>query len=623
MAHLVRLDFGISHLVVYGRLDGWLPRFYLGYQEFLFNGPGLAWAVAAMRGATLGVLSNSGGLKIVGVASFAAVPIATAFLARSLGLGRLAAGIAAVLSLLVSNVFGVGLQGLYSVGLVSHQLGAMFFCVALGALVRVGVDARRCWILLAAVSVAALAVTHLISVLVLAVFLPLLAFGLRHGDVGREALKRLSLAALLSAALAAWWLVPALAHRDLRGEVATWATPPFGDRIDEIVNGRLLFRPYTVWLVVAGWVYGLVRVRQRRPFALMLVTSPLLYLVIAHWAASRWPDNEIALQLANRGLGYVGLLAVLPLAAGLAAAVRLARRRLAGRPWAYPVLAGTALALAVALVLSPLGPDRGTASELAVPVPQLHRAAAELSRRVPLGARFVTQRDYPAEVVRTGLVQPATWLAHASGRNSLNGFNLESSSTPRASLEPDLSLGKRSAEAEADVLERLGVSHVVTTTDTLTGELEAFDRFELVWREPPIAIFALRPRPGQPDPAALLATAAPAAAQVRRADPERLDIRVDASRATPATVAVAWSPKWRGSVDGRAVRLDHTSDGLIAVRLPAGTSTLELTYGPDGWDHAGVAISALTVGLLAAIAARDWRRRRKRQSTSSSFSRMA
>jgi uncharacterized membrane protein YfhO len=76
-------------------------------------------------------------------------------------------------------------------------------------------------------------------------------------------------------------------------------------------------------------------------------------------------------------------------------------------------------------------------------------------------------------------------------------------------------------------------------------------------------------------------------------------------------------------VDGRAVRLDHTSDGLIAVRLPAGTSTLELTYGPDGWDHAGVAISALTVGLLAAIAARDWRRRRKRQSTSSSFSRMA
>jgi hypothetical protein len=184
-------------------------------------------------------------------------------------------------------------------------------------------------------------------------------------------------------------------------------------------------------------------------------------------------------------------------------------------------------------------------------------------------------------------------------------------------------LGKRSAEAEADVLERLGVSHVVTTTDTLTGELEAFDRFELVWREPPIAIFALRPRPGQPDPAALLATAAPAAAQVRRADPERLDIRVDASRATPATVAVAWSPKWRGSVDGRAVRLDHTSDGLIAVRLPAGTSTLELTYGPDGWDHAGVAISALTVGLLVAIAARDWRRRRKRQSTSSSFSRMA
>jgi hypothetical protein len=623
MGNLVRLDFGISHLVAHGRLDGWLPRFYLGYQEFLFNGPGLAWVVAAIRGATVGVLSNSGGIKIVGVASFAAVPVATAFLARSLGLGRLAAGIAAVLSLLVSNLFGVGLQALYSVGLVSHQLGAVFFCLALGALLRVAVDARRRWMLLAAVSLAALAVTHLISVLVLAVFFPLLAFGLQRGHVGREAFKRLALTALVSASLAAWWLVPALAHRGLRGQVATWATPPFGDRIDQIVNGRLLFRPYTVWLVVAGWVYGLVRVRQRRPFALVLLTLPLLYLVIAHWAASRWPDNEIALQLANRGLGYAGLLAVLPLAAGLAAAVRVAGRRLAGRPSAYPILAGTAFALAVGLVVSPLGPDRGTAEELAVPVPQLHRAAAELSRRVPLGARFVTQRDYPAEVVRTGVVQPATWLAHASGRNSLNGFNLESSSTPLAGLEPELSLGKRSAQTQAAVLERLGVSHVVTTTDTLAGELEAFDRFELVWREPPIAIFALRPRPGQPDPASLLATAAPAAAQVRRADPERLDIRVDASRATPATVAVAWSPKWRGRVDGRAVPLEPTSDGLIAVRLPAGTSTLELTYGPDGWDRVGVAISALTVAFLAVIAARRWRRRRRRQSTSKSFSRMA
>jgi uncharacterized membrane protein YfhO len=98
-------------------------------------------------------------------------------------------------------------------------------------------------------------------------------------------------------------------------------------------------------------------------------------------------------------------------------------------------------------------------------------------------------------------------------------------------------------------------------------------------------------------------------------------MRVDASRATSATVAVAWSPKWHGRIDGRPVALGHTDDGLITVRLPAGRSTLDLAYEPDGWDHLGVAVSALTVALLVALGVLAlWRRR---QSTSNSFSRMA
>ncbi len=623
MAYLVRADFALPQLVAHGRLDGWFPRFYLGYQEFLFNGPGVAWAMAAVRGASLGALSDAGALKVVGVVSFAALPATIAFLARSLGLGRLAAGIAAVLSLLVSSAFGPGLQGLYLVGLVSHQLGAPLFCLGLGALLRVPMDARRRWVLLAAVSLAALAITHLISVMILAVVFPLLAFGFRREHFGRAALTRFALTGVLAAALAAWWVIPALAHRDLRGVVATWETPPFGDRIDAIVNGRLLFRPYTVWIVVAGWVYGLVRVR-RRPFAFVLVATPLVYLVLAHWAASRWPHNEIAMQLANRGLGYAGLLAVLPLSAGIAAGARVARARLSRWRGAGPAAVTAAFVLAVAIVVSPLGPDRRSASQLAPPVPQLQHAASELRRDVPEGARFVTQRDYPGEVLRTGVLLPPTWLAWASGRDSLNGWNLESSSTPDPDLEPDLYLGHRPADAQADVLSRLGVSHVVTTADPFADTLAASDRFELVWREPPIAIFALRPRPGQPDPASLVATGAPATARVTRAEPERLRIRVEASAATPATIAVAWSPKWHGRIGSRSVHLDHTADGLIALRLPAGTSTVELTYGPDGWDRAGAVVSALTLALLVALGVREVRRRRRgRQSTSRRFSRMA
>ena len=610
MAYLVRADFALPHLVAHGRLDGWFPRFYLGYQEFLFNGPGVTWAMAAARGVTLGVLSNAGALKVVGVLSFAAVPAAMAFLARSLGLGRLASGVAAVLSLLVSSGFGPGLQGLYAVGLVSHQLGAPLFLVALGALLRVPTDPRRRWIVLAAVALAALAITHLISLMILAVVFPLLAVGLRRKLVSRAALTRLALTGVVAAALAAWWLVPVLVHRDLRGFVATWETPPFGERIDDIVNGRILFRPYTVWLVVAGWIYALIRVR-RRPFAVALVVVPLVYLVLAHWTASRWPHNEIATQLANRGLGYAALLAILPLSAGIAAGARLVRTRLSKWPAAGPAAVSGALALAVVVVVSPLGPDRRLAAELEPPVPQLQHAATELRRTVPDGARFVTQREYPEEVVRTGVLLPPTWLAWASGRDSLNGWNLESSSTPKVDLEPDQYLGRRPADMQADVLSRLGASHVVTTSDALADTFAASDRFELTWRESPVAIFAVRPGAGQPAPASLVTTSAPATARLTRAEPERLRMRVDASSSTSATIAVAWSPKWHARVDGRPVALRHTEDGLITVRLPAGRSTLELAYESDGWDHFGVAVSALTVALLAALGAIAlWRRRR-------------
>jgi hypothetical protein len=620
MAHLVRLDFGIAELVAHGRLDGWFPRFYLGYQEFLFNGPGLAWAAAVMRAVTLGSLSNAGALKAVGIASVVALPAAVAFAARGLGLGRRAAGIAAVLALLASNVFGLGLQGLYVVGLVPHQLGAVWFFLALGALLRIPADERARWVLLAGVSLAALAVTHLISLMTLAVVVLLCVPGAVRRAPGWAAARRLALAGCVAAGLAAWWLVPLIARRDLRGLVATWATPPFGTRTDEVLDGRILFRPYTAVVVLTAWAYALYRVRHRQPFALTLVLVPPAYLVLAHWTASRWPGNEAAVQLANRGLGYAGVLAVLPLAAALAAGTRwlASRPALALRPAIVDV---ATLVLAGVLVLSRLGPDRAVVGELPEPVPAMRQAASELARRVPDGRRFATAREYPDEIGRAGVIHPDTWLARVSGRNSLNGFNLESSSTPEAALEPD-EIRAQPPEQSADALARLGVTHVVTTGDGLAATLAGSSRFRQVWSATPVTILAVLPRPGRPRPASLLATTGPASARVASASAERVQIEVTAPAATSATVAIAWSPRWHGSVDGEAVDLGRTGDGLIEIRLPAGRSTLELTYGPDVWDRVGTAGTILTLVALAGWGLRARRGRSRSQSTSRSFSRI-
>src|SRR5262249_60936368 len=110
-----------------------------------------------------------------------------------------------------------------------------------------------------------------------------------------------------------------------------------------------------VWIVVAGWLYALVRVRRRRRFAIAIVAVPLVYLVVAHWATSRWPGNEIAMQLANRGVGYAGLLAILPLSAGIAAAARFLGRRLSTPPAAGAAAATGALAGPAAIRRAPPG----------------------------------------------------------------------------------------------------------------------------------------------------------------------------------------------------------------------------------------------------------------------------
>jgi hypothetical protein len=110
MAHLVREEFAIHQLLP--RLDGWQPRFGLGYQQFLLYGPGFTWLVALVHWLGLGALSVAGALKVAAVLAVVALPLATAFLARSFGLDARAAGLAAILSLCVLSPFGgVGLPG--------------------------------------------------------------------------------------------------------------------------------------------------------------------------------------------------------------------------------------------------------------------------------------------------------------------------------------------------------------------------------------------------------------------------------------------------------------------------------------------------------------------------------
>ena len=605
MAHLIRADFAVPHLVAHLRPDGWFPRLVLGQQEFLFNGPGLTWLVALLRAVSFGALSTTGALKVVCIAGVVALPPAVAFLARSYGLSRPAAALAAVLSLLVSSPYGPGLQGLFTVGLIPNQVGAVLFCVALGAVVRTldgtgaeGRSAGRRWPTVAAVAGAGLLVTHLISALILAVFVALtLAARTVLGRVSRRGLGRLAATAAATGGLAAFWLVPMLAHHDLKGVYTGWETPPLPTRLADIATGRVLFPAGLAVLVVAGWLYQL----RRRDLVWVAVAAA--YLPLSNGILRLFGPGDLALQLPNRGLGYVGLMATFAVAAPAAtAAARFGR---AGHTAAL-VLAGVAVVT--------IAPGRNAPGQLPEPHRELRAAARALQELVPSGARFATERDFPAEVDRTGVIHPETWLARVSGRNSLNGFNLEAVSTPDAAIEPE-SLESDEPSASADRLARFGVTHVVLTDDRGTGRLVGSHRFRLVWQSSPISILAVEPRDGAPPPASLVDAAVPLSAFLVDGRPEHLGVDLHLDQAAPVSVAVAWSPKWHGRLDRRDLRLRRTDDGLVEAAIPPGDHELHLSYRTDGWDRLGLGLTALTVAVWAAS--------RRRQLMSRIFSRTA
>jgi hypothetical protein len=630
-ARLVGVTFGIDHLMAEGRHDGWQPRFGLGYQAFLFIGPGLVWTVAAVRGLSLGLLSSAGAYTTVVVGSFVALPLAVAFLARSFALSRRAAGISAVLTLVVSGPFaGVGLHSQFAVGLVTNGLGALWWCLALGAIVRQLTDPRLRWVVLAGTSGAALILTHLVSVLVLALVASLVVATVvvvravatsarppaflrltgapgavhRRKNGGGAALGaatvagRLALSALVALGLSAVMVVPLLAHRDLQGAFTGFVEPPLGEHLATIWRGEAVVAPGVAPWLLAGMVFAcfgaLLALRGRRltPGAsyLALVLVPPAYLLVAHGALQRWPDSLVARQLPTRGLGNLAILALFPLGALLAGT----GRRL-GRSGEL-----AAVLVAAALVVLPLGwpVERPTGAR---PGPSLRAAAHRLAELVPDGARFATQRDFPAEIEATGVAHPDFWLAWLSGRDTLNIFNAESTVVGDPVFEPER-IGRSAPGESADALARLGVTHVVLVDEEGATELVASPRFERVWRSPPLSILAVQAPTGQPSPSSLVTTTVASSARLVRDEDEHLVIETDATASTSATVAVGWSPKWHARLDGRPVALERSADGLLSLDLPAGEHTLALRFRPDGWDRLGQALSlASALGMVAGV----------------------
>jgi len=612
MAHVLRAQWGIGHVWLHGHLDGFLPTFAAGYQEFLFFGPGFTAVIAVLRAVTLWQLSTVGAMKVLAIASLVFFPIAVSFLARSYGLSRRAAGIAAVLCLLVNNPFGVGLSAVFGPFLVPQQLGAILACVCIGGVLRMMTEPGPRWIVVVATSAALILVTHIITAfIVIAVLVLTLPTLIVTDRPSRRALARIALGALGAVGLAGFWFIPFLVHRGLHGPVTTWATPRLVRRLSDVVAGRYLLRPVVGGVLLGGAVLALGRVVRRRRWALALVAVPVGFVALCRALVWVSPNNEIAIQLENRGIGFAAVIGTFSLAAVLGWLARLGAGRMAGY-----LADAVGVTAAVVLVAATSGPWINIAGQQPVPSPGLAGAARFLRTWLPPGARIAEVRQYPQDVAAAGGVQhPDFFLASATGHPTLNEFNVESTSATAVAFTAEHLL-LYGADGAADDLAKYGVAAIVSTSAETTRDLGASERLRDVWHASGWTVMEVVPQEDRPAPATLLWTEGASSARVDAGatDPSRLRLVVTAPAPTSGSVAVAWSPRWRLRVDGRRVRARRSPDGLVAVDLPAGRSVVELRWTGDPWAGVGLVMSALTgvVGLAAVGGARRADRRKPR-----------
>ena len=214
-----------------------------------------------------------------------------------------------VAALAVSSDRGGGLEGLFLTGLVSQDVALPVLLVALGAIVRVWKGQRDGARPTAVAAISFLLITHPPSVVLLAWLAVVVVGAVVLFDPSarrpRPALLDMGGVGLVVAGITAFWLVPAVAHRDLTGPLTSFDSPGLAATFQLLLDGKrgyhgslgriaLLALLIALVLGVVGW-----RVRARRAGLVYVVMGPMALigaLQIEGWLGSELPRRRAAQQ---------------------------------------------------------------------------------------------------------------------------------------------------------------------------------------------------------------------------------------------------------------------------------------------------------------------------------------
>lgn len=604
-AIVARTDRTIGDVFAAGRLNGWSPYFSTGHDAFLVNPPGFTLLVAALRGLSGGQLSTAGAIKMLVVMSFVLLPSSVAAVARSFGMDRRAATYAGLMALCVSVFAGMGLIGTFATGLYPFQVAVPVSFATLAAFARLAEAPCRRRMVVAGALLAALVLLHVVLTAVLLICLG--AVLSVQWVAGRwqftlTAAASIAGAGITAFALAAWWALPLLVHRDLVGAAVTWQPPTFNEQVVDTLSGKqVVVRPVALFLL-AGWAVAFARALRGHRRELHYASAALLALLAAQLVSTYFAADGLAHQLPWRSAGMIAVVALLPACSYLAAVVGwLGRRRmLANRVLAVECIGLLICGWLVTATLTRLDVDQ----ELPRPIDDMYAMASEMQRVVPPVERIAIQEDFPHDRERLGVATPQRWLAWRSGRDVLNVFNPELSKGAIAGSKAVESIGKASPAQISERLREYGTGWLVTTTANERRRLDV-GLFERVADAGDLTLFKLRPDSRRPDAGSLVSFASiEGAASYRRASNEEHSFVLSVPEKTTARLAIAYSPRWQLTIDDRRAPVRATEEGVIEFEVEAGERRAELRYERDPWTLVGALISVVVVVFIVGAARR-------------------
>jgi hypothetical protein len=331
-----------SHLVKAGFMEksidfenaglwGWFNKWYAGAAPFIFYAPGFSLLVVFSRMATLNFLALNDAIKIVLALSYSAFPLAIYWLCRRIDFSKRDAVLAAVFSLTSSSYAGIGIEGIYDIGLYTHFIGIILFMIYLGLFHESLEKENKKTHLLAGLVLGFIILTHTITTayafISSAVYLLLrLVYWKKTG------LRRLLLIPSIGLLISLFWLFPLLSSFELFGPDAGFYPFSINELFDKIVSNRMVVNELTIYFLPFALAAAFIRLVKRNNSMIpvyLIIMVVLTTLIGSNYVVKFLEGQKIDAPLyptvvrifttmfQTRAIAYLGVL--LPILAGLGA----------------------------------------------------------------------------------------------------------------------------------------------------------------------------------------------------------------------------------------------------------------------------------------------------------------